>query len=188
MSSKSRSRPQRGRRVDKTGRSIGDGRHVRLYHWLTRSPAWCSLAAQSRAVYLEIAQRFYGVNNGEISLSVREAACLVHVAKDTATKCFHELEAKGFIRRNVCGSFDWKARHATTWILTEHPLGDQNATKDFMRWSPENSDPGPNPDTSCPKRRTNGGRFRSIEVLSVPDLGPWTRFCTVPRSQIAARI
>ena len=188
MSSESQRRARRGRRVDKTGRSTGEARHVRLYHWLTRSPAWCSLAAQSRAIYLEIAQRFYGINNGEISLSVREAARLVHVAKDTATKCFHELEAKGFIRRNVCGSFNWKARHATTWILTEHPFGNQAATKDFMRWTAENSDAGPNAGPSCPKRGTEGGRFRTVRLPVGLRLGPWTRFCTVDRSQSAARI
>jgi hypothetical protein len=174
--------------VDQTGRSVEEARHVRLYHWLTGSPAWCSLTAQSRAVYIEIARRFNGTNNGEISLSVREVACLVHIAKDTASKCFHELVAKGFIRRNVCGSFNWKLRHATTWILTEHPFEDQPATKDFMRWSPQKSETGPYPGTNCPKARTKAGRFRCIAAVIVPDLGPWTRFCTVSRSQIAVRI
>ena len=36
---------------------------------------------------------------------------------------FHELEEKGFIKRHVCGSFNWKLRHATTWILTEFAAG-----------------------------------------------------------------
>ena len=105
---------RRSRRVDETGRSIGDSRHVRLYHWFTRSPAWRTLTPASRALYVELAQRFNGSNNGEISLSVRAAARHLHIAKDTATKSFHELEAKGFIRRHVCGSFDWKRKHATT--------------------------------------------------------------------------
>ena len=133
-------RRRRGRRVDETGRSIGEARHVRLYHWFTGSLAWRSLPPASRALYVELAQRFNGSNNGEISLSVREAAKLVHIAKDTASNCFHELEAKGFIRRNVCGSFDWKRKHATTWILTEHAFGDQLATKEFASWTPEKSE------------------------------------------------
>jgi DNA-binding transcriptional regulator YhcF (GntR family) len=65
-------------------------------------------------VYLEIARRYFGTNNGEMSLSVREAAHFANIGKDTASKCFHELEAKGFIRRNVCGSFNWKLKQATT--------------------------------------------------------------------------
>lgn len=188
MCSKVQKRPRRGRRVDETGRSIGEARHVRLYHWLTRSLAWRALCTQSRAVYLELAQRFNGTNNGEISLSVREAAKLVHIAKDTASSCFHELEAKGFIRRNVCGSFNWKRKHATTWILTEHAFGDQLATKDFASWTPEKSEPGPKRGTRCPKQGTDPPRFRSINVVSVPLLGPWALSCTAPRSHSAARI
>ena len=179
---------RRGRRVDQTGRSVGPTRFLKLDHWLLRTPAWRSLPPASRVLYIEIAQRFNGTNNGEISLSVREAARLVHVAKDTATKCFYELEATGFIRRNVCGSFNWKARHATTWILTEHPLGDEDATKNFMRWTPEKSEAGPDPGTICPKRGTSGGRFRKMRRLAVLNSGPWSRSCTPSRSQIAARI
>ena len=165
MSSKRPRRPRRGRRVDQTGRSIGETRFLKLEHWIFKTEAWRSLSAQARAVYIEIAQRFNGSNNGEISLSVREAARFVHIAKDTATKVFHELEEKGFIRRNVCGSFNWKLKHATTWILTEHPFNDQPATKDFARWSPTNSETGPKQGTKCPKRGTEGGRFRRLNTI-----------------------
>ncbi len=188
MSTKRQRRPRPGRRVDVTGRSIGSSRFLKLEHWILRTDAWRSLSPQSRAVYIEIAQRFNGSNNGEISLSVREAARLVNIAKDTATKAFHELEAKGFIRRNVCGSFNWKLKHATTWILTEHPFGDQLATKEFTRWVPQKEILGPKPGTRCPKPGTTGRRFRQHPYLIVPLLGPWTRFCTVLRSQFTARI
>ena len=159
-----------------------------MYHWVLNSAAWRALPPASRAVYIEIAQRFNGSNNGEISLSVREVARLVHIAKDTATKAFHELESRGFIRRYVCGSFNWKLKHATTWILTEHPFNDQQATKDFARWTAEKSKAGPKAGTRCPKPGTNPRRFRSIQHLSVLPLGPWALFCTAPRSQMAARI
>lgn len=159
-----------------------------LFKWFLDTPAWRSLSPQARCIYLEIAQRYYGSNNGEISLSVREAARLVHIAKDTATKAFHELEEKGFIRRNVCGSFNWKLRHATTWILTEHAFNDQPATKDFARWTLEKSEPGPNPGTDCPKRGTPYGSATRLMALGVLALGPWTRFCTALRSQTTARI
>lgn len=181
-------RARRGRRVDETGRSLGEARHVRLYHWLLNFPAWRSLSTQAKAIYIEIAQRFNGSNNGEISLSVREVARHVHVAKDTATKAFHELEAKGFIRRNVCGSFNWKLRHATTWILTEHPFNDQPATKDFARWAPNKSEPGPKLGTRCPKTRTTSCRYRRDHIISDPQMGPWSRSCTAAQSQTAARI
>ena len=147
-------RPRRGRRVDETGRSIGRARFIMIYHWFWNSPAWRSLPPASRAIYLEIAQRYFGSNNGEISLSVREAARIVHIAKDTATKAFHELEEKGFIRRNVCGSFNWKLKHATTWILTEHPYNGEPATKNFARWSPGKLNAGPNSGTNSPRSGT----------------------------------
>lgn len=181
-------RARRGRRVDATGRSIGEPRHVRLYHWLLKTSAWQSLSPQGVATYVALSQIYNGSNNGEIALSVRAAARQLHIAKDTATKAFHELEEKGFIRRNVCGSFNWKLRHATTWILTEHAFNDQPATKDFARWTLEKSEPGPNPGTDCPKRGTPYGSATRLMALGVLALGPWTRFCTALRSQTTARI
>lgn len=188
MSGAKRVKRRRGRRVDETGRSIGPPRFLKLEHWMLKTAAWCSLPTASRALYVAIAQRYNGSNNGEISMSVREAADLIHVAKDTAGHSFRELEVKGFLKRNVCGSFNWKTRHATTWILTEHPLDDELATKEFARWCPEKSEPGPNAGTTCPNRGTRGGRFRQMSRLPVPGLGPSARFCTVPRSQTAERI
>ena len=120
-------------------------------------------------------------------MSVREAARLLHIAKDTATKAFHELEEKGFIKRAVCGSFNWKLKHATTWILTAYDLGDALATKEFARWSPK-SEPGPNAGTNCPKRGTTWLKVATFWAPSVLGLGLWSWFCTVPRSQMAARI
>jgi hypothetical protein len=52
----------------------GEPRHVRLYHWLTDSPAWKDLNATARAIYVEIAKRYNGTNNGFIVYSVRQAA------------------------------------------------------------------------------------------------------------------
>jgi hypothetical protein len=188
MKLKEYKRTRRGRRQDHTGRSIGPPRFLKVEHWIFKTEAWRSLSAQARAVYIEIAQRFNGSNNGEISLSVREAARLVNIAKDTASRAFHELENKGFIRRNTCGSFNWKLKQATTWILTEHSFMDKAATKEFARWSPKNSEPDPNSGTRCPKPGTMMERSLSNRQLSVLLLGPWFRFCTVDRSQTAARI
>lgn len=186
--SERRRRPRSGRRVDATGRSVGGPRFLKLEHWMLKTPAWRSLPPTSRALYVEIAQRYNGVNNGEISMAVREAASLIHAAKETVSKAFHELEAKGFLQRNVCGSFNWKLRHASTWILTEHSYLEKAASKEFARWSPEKSEAGPRTGTKRPKGRPKDGRFRWRGGLTGPDLGPWSRFCTVARSQSRARI
>ena len=187
MSAQRQRRPQRGGRTDKKGRRIGPARFLKLDHWLLKTAAWRSLGTACRALYVVLAQRYNGSNNGEISMSVREAARLLHIAKDTATKAFHELEEKGFIKRAVCGSFNWKLRHATTWILTTHDLGDAFATKDFARWLP-NAKPGPNPESNCPKRGTPWLKIATFWAPSVLGLGLWARFCIPLRSQMAARI
>lgn len=61
------------RRHNKTGRSNGEARHVRLYHWLMQSEAWRTLSPVAKALYLELAYRYNGANNGRIGLSVRDA-------------------------------------------------------------------------------------------------------------------
>ena len=175
-------------RPNKKGRNSGGPRFLKLELFLLRSAAWHSLSTQSRALYVEIAQRFNGSNNGEISMSVREAARLINVAKGTAAKCFHELEAKGFIRRNVCGSFNYKLRHATTWILTEYEFDGQTATKDFMRWKAENSESGPRSGPKCPKSGTPFALIRQKWTPFVPRLGLWVQSRIVARSQMEARI
>ena len=52
----------------------GDSRHIRLYHWVLASPAWRELSVVGRALYLELADRYFGNNNGRIVFSVRQAA------------------------------------------------------------------------------------------------------------------
>lgn len=153
-------RLQKGRRHNSKGRSRKGERFVKLEHWMLQSEAWRSLSPAARSLYVELAQRYNGLNNGDISMAVREAARLIHVAKDTASKTFRELMEKGFIRANVPGDFNWKIRHATTWFLTQHPVGDIAATKDFMRWSPAKSEAGPKSGTRCPKPGT--GELRSV--------------------------
>lgn len=179
---------RRGRRHNNTGRSRRNQRFVKLDHWMLKGSAWCALTAQARALYVELAQRYNGFNNGEISMSVREAAGALHIAKDTATKTFHELEEKGFIKRHVCGSFNWKQRHATTWILTEFELGEAPPTKEFARWRPPNLETSPKSETRCPNQGTASARFSLRSLRDVLGLGPWALFWAPARSQITARI
>lgn len=113
-------------------------RHVRLYHWMMRCPAWQSLSPVARCLYLEMAARYAGVNsnNGQIPYSVREGAAALRVGKSTANKGLRELVDRGFIVPTKAGIFTIK--RATEWRLTEFPCDVTNAvaTKDFMRWEP----------------------------------------------------
>lgn len=128
---------KRGRRSDDTGRSVGEPKHVRLYRWMMQSEAWRHLSLRARCLLIELYDLYNGANNGELFMSVRDAARRLAVSKNTAVRLFHELGDKGFIRARQRGSFAWKARHATSWILTEFGYAGQTPTKEFMRWRDE---------------------------------------------------
>ena len=136
-------RVSKSRKIDHKGRSKGNGRFVKLDHYLLSSAAWKALRPGARALYVALAQRYNGNNNGEISMSCREAAKAINVNKDTASLLFDELQEAGFIHCNQKGSFDQKLSHASIWILTEYRFKDKAPTKDFMRWKPQNLEHGP---------------------------------------------
>lgn len=123
---------------NRTGRSTGTARHVRLYHWLLETEAWKSLDSTARAIYVEMASRYAGVgsNNGRIPYSIRDAARSLHIGKTTAARALADLQHRGFIVTVKKGGFSYKEKHATEWRLTEFPCDIKNtlATKDFACW------------------------------------------------------
>jgi hypothetical protein len=132
---------RRGRRVDATGRSIGDSQHVRLYRYELESTAYRSLSLGARALLVELKALFNGSNNGSLFMSVREAAKRLNSSKTYAADRLQELHDKGFIRPKQNGAFSVKCLvgegRATSWILTEYPFANALPTKDFMRWRPD---------------------------------------------------
>lgn len=168
-------RASRGRGHDNKGRSKKGERFVKLDHWLLETEAWLSLGAAARALYVELLKRYNGSNNGEISVSVREAARLLHISKDTAGNTFRELEEKGFVKRHICGSFNWKLKRATSWILTAYEMGEQPATKEFARWRPPKEKHGPKPGTNCAKSGTVLVDRPSSRIERVLISGPFAR-------------
>ena len=119
-------------------------RYVMLRYWMLNSAAWKSLPGLARALYVEIVQRYNGLNNGHIPYSVRDAAQALRVSKDTVRHLLGILQARGFIVCTRKGYFSVKTtKDASEWRLTEydsdHPVA--HATKDFMRWQlPEDAD------------------------------------------------
>lgn len=141
----------------RTGRSKGDAHHVRVYSWMIKLPVWHSLDGNAVKLYVELSSLYYGENNGEIYMSGREAARRLGVAENTARNALKELQSKGFIRPYVKGGFSRKQRHATQWILTEHPFNGRPASKDFVRWTKENT--GSIIDADCLK---NKNRYKPL--------------------------
>ncbi len=63
-------------------------------------PAWRALSSTAQALYPWLKLEWRGTNannNGNIGLSVRQAAARLGVTPDTASKAFHDLQAKGFL-------------------------------------------------------------------------------------------
>ena len=116
-------------------------RHVRICHYMMATPAWKSLGAVERAMYIDIAARYAGPgsNNGRIGYSIRCAAKELGIGTSTAKRKLDVLVDRGFIVAMTKGAFSLKARHATEWRLTEFPcdVTGELATKEFMRWTPD---------------------------------------------------
>jgi len=65
-----------------------------------QTQAWRALSPNAQALYPWLRLEWKGDkanNNGQIVLSVRQAAKALGVARNTAARAFHDLQAKGFI-------------------------------------------------------------------------------------------
>lgn len=139
----------KGRKADRTGRSHGESRHVRLDFWLLESPTFLALSANAKVVAIYMAKRFNGFNNGQIGFGWR-AGCLTPInGKDFAEhsvglsrhqvgRALEELEAAKFIVCTKAATFDQK-RMTREWRLTWLPSGTKSerpATKEFASVSP----------------------------------------------------
>jgi DNA-binding transcriptional MocR family regulator len=108
------------------------------------TPAWKSLDATARALYVDMATRYNGSNNGSIFYSIREGVASLRIGKATVSRALRDLEGRGFIVAVQRGAFSLKVRNATVWRLTEFScdVRKQYATKNFAHWSPENLELG----------------------------------------------
>ena len=100
------------------------------YSWL-ESDAWVWLPPPACKLFIELRRRFNGRNNGDISLSYREAAGLVGCSKSSAMRHMKALIAHGFIDLHTKGRM--RNRHATTWYLTMERC-EYNASYPTHRW------------------------------------------------------
>jgi hypothetical protein len=112
---------------------------------MMKSKAWRALRPAERAVYIELAMIYNGHNNGHLALSARDAGERCNINKDTASKCLRRLEELGFIDRVQPGSFNYKARHAAEYRLTQLKCNRTGAapSKRFLKWPTAAENPVP---------------------------------------------
>jgi hypothetical protein len=95
----------------------GNGRRfIQLWTNVKRSQAYHQLSHAARSALTELLDRYNGINNGQITLSVRELAYELNSSKDTASRALIELDDANLARPVEIGRF--KGRKATTWRLT----------------------------------------------------------------------
>lgn len=105
------------------------------------TPAWRALSLSAQALHPWLVMEFKGKrfnNNGQIKLSVRQAALKMGISKDTAARAFRDLQAKGFLRVVTGASLGVSGMGKTTeYEITSitTPSKPLEASNDFKNWS-----------------------------------------------------
>lgn len=131
-----------GKKVSRRGM---EPRHVRLYHTVTGCAAWHDLSGNAVKLLIALLRLDKGGHNGELFLSIRDAACAIDVHRNTVVRLYQELENHGFIRATQRGHFKGSSGVATTWRVTWQACeGVGGPTRDFEKWAPDgNKSPTP---------------------------------------------
>lgn len=104
------------------------------------SPAWASLDPVEIALFIVVARRYDGYNNGRIGCGVRDAAAKIHAAPNTVSRAFDVLIERGFLVLTRDSSFGQK-QLVREWRVTCFSIGawvapTTRATHDYQRWRP----------------------------------------------------
>lgn len=118
------------------GRSKGEGRYLRVTHFMMGTRAWRSMSVYGRSAYLEIAALYDGANNGYLAMAVRRLADGLGVSEKTANKAIKELVGRGFVEVTEESGFSRKDRRATEYRLTDYVCNrsGQPGSKAFQHW------------------------------------------------------
>ena len=114
-------------------RSQKHKRYVGFDYNLLETDAFKYLTGGAFKLLALVKKRYNGINNGRISFSVREGRDLLGYSVNTISRYFDELVDKGFLKVKEKGSFNYKKRHASTWIITSDEYNNQKS-RDFKHW------------------------------------------------------
>lgn len=132
----------RGSKTLTNGRSVPKSEHfTKMLRATMEEPAWQELSPVAQALYPWLKLEWKGPqanNNGNISLSVRQAAARLGVSRNTATNAFHDLQAKGFIavtkpaRLGLSGEAKCTSFELTELAMPNHELS--HGRKLYREW------------------------------------------------------
>jgi hypothetical protein len=131
------------RKIDANGNPTkGPSEHwTKLTRNMLETPAWRALSPTAQALYVWFKLEWKGPranNNGKIRFSVRQAAHALGVARDTAARAIHDLQAKGFLVMTEKPSLGLEgAAKSPAFELTEIPLpsaGRNEGRKLYREW------------------------------------------------------
>lgn len=128
-------------RADKKGRRKSGPPFVQLYRHMLEAPAWLGLKPAARVVYLQIACRYNGTNNGFLAASNRDLSSECRADPKTITASINTLIECGFIERTQEGSFACKIGMAAEYRLAcfRCDRTGRNPSNAFRQWGGSNA-------------------------------------------------
>ena len=104
---------------------------------ITKSEAFLACKPQAKVIWFMLLERYNGQNNGQISLSVREAAKYVNCSPNWAGKHIDQLIFVGLIERTMKTGFTNGKRLASTYGLTHLPTAGKPANDLWKKFKPQ---------------------------------------------------
>lgn len=108
--------------------------YFKLTYQMAKSRAWRFLSGAALKVFIELRCRYNGGNNGELILSLDEAAEILKLGKATVSRALVELQEKGFIVKTKQGH--WYGRMASEFATTDKSLDGAIPTNAWREWRP----------------------------------------------------
>jgi len=88
-------RSKRGRAQGRNRRKQSGRRFIQLYSNVKRSDAYHSLSALARCAMIEVLDKYTGINNGMIVMSVRDLAERLNCSRNGASRALRDLDDAG---------------------------------------------------------------------------------------------
>lgn len=129
-------------KIDRSGRNTYE-QFVKMTRKVMIHPAFIALSGNAKVLYQHIKMQAYGERNGNVRLTVEDARYLLGISTNTATKAFHDLQAKGFVVMTSFGTLGVEGkRNSPTYAVTEYPIAPETVPRlTFLEWQPDHDFP-----------------------------------------------